>query len=78
MYSNLDTSDIKFCVLLRQPIFVSETLRTHVSDIERQSTHVGREKNVHPETQSTHSVALSVEEKVAQLRRRIKSHWDQN
>ena len=55
---------------MRQPIFVSETLRTHVSDIERQSTHVGREKNVHPETQSTHSVALSVEEKVAQLRRR--------
>ena len=35
-------------------------------------TQTGREKNVHPETQSTHSVALSVEEKVAQLRRRLK------
>ena len=33
-----------------------------------------RHKNVHPETQSTHSVALSVEEKVAQLRRRLKFH----
>ena len=56
------------CDLLRRPML-------GLSDIERQSTHVGREKNVHPETQSTHSVALSVEEKVAQLRRRIKFHW---
>ena len=55
---------------------VSETLRispirTHVGPIR----HFVRHKIVHPETHSTHSVALSVEEKVAQLRRRIKFHW---
>ena len=37
-------------------------------------THVVRQKNFHPETQSTHSMALSVEEKVKQLRRRLKFH----
>ena len=48
---------------------VSETLRispirTHVGPIR----HFVRHKIGHPETHSTHSVALSVEEKVAQLR----------
>ena len=68
---------------------VSETLRispnrTHIGPLRhlRHLTHLldkrintfVRHKNVHPETQSTHSVALSVEEKVAQLRKRVKFH----
>ena len=81
-------SDIRFLVNWRQSVFcrgdqflysignISPT-RTHIGPIRhlRHLTHVVRQKIVHPETQSTHSVALSVEEKVAQLRRRVKIRW---